>query len=291
MPALRRGRIALILMSLTSVAGDGHAYVRTCDLAGAPVRWQKPRIAIALSSRFSPQNISEAEVRQALSAAMDFWNGTANDCSDFRFELSAATVDADAVRDGRNVVVFRERAWCGSNREGQACHPAGMQALTSVRLKKRQAHEAQERVIEEADIEINGAEFRWRRNAAALDPGALDQRDLQSTFVHELGHVLGLEDACQVVTNDQENLRDHHGLPVRRCADLAEAKFPAMYPMFSSIDSLAPDEDQAICRIYPKVATGNRISTFSPVALVVLSAGIFMLRRRSAAKAKSLGRS
>ena len=80
--------------------------------------------------------------------------------------------------------------------------------------------------------------------------------DLQNALTHEMGHVIGLDHTCYL---QPPPLIDNNGNPTSDCADappdvLATTMFPSANPGDIDKRTLAPDDQQAVCEIYPAAA-------------------------------------
>lgn len=110
-----------------------------------------------------------AEAAAELEVALRAWTYPSCTAWRARFDGERAAVAAD---DGLNVVVFHDDAW-----PGELVRGAVAQTVVHTDAMGR---------YRDADIHVNGSEFRF-----SLD-GAAGTLDLRSILVHELGHALGL---------------------------------------------------------------------------------------------------
>jgi hypothetical protein len=84
-------------------------------------------------------------------------------------------------------VIFRANRWCHNERCGKdSTFPIRVAAMTTVFPRG-----AGPGLVKEADIELNGVHFDWSTGA-----GTRPVAELATVLVHELGHALGLPDAC-----------------------------------------------------------------------------------------------
>jgi hypothetical protein len=165
---------------------------------------------------------------------------------------------ADVGLDGKNVIVFRQDTWCtpststDAGADEQTCYAANVMAVTTL-FKKTKTGE-----IVDADMEINAVNYAWAN--LITDPTLADgfTADFQNTLTHELGHVIGLAHNCYISNDGPTPLTDNMGNIEVSCGS---ANVPAtvtdatMYPVVSTDDterrSLSPDDEQAVCDIYP----------------------------------------
>jgi hypothetical protein len=114
--------------------------------------------------------------------------------------------------------------------------------------------------IKDADTEINGAHHQWADLVAhpELATAGTSYLDLQSALAHEMGHLIGLDHPC-VPAGTNPRPVDNLGTPVPDCSSapaavMATTMFPAQTPGDVSKRDLAPDDQQAVCDIYPASA-------------------------------------
>jgi hypothetical protein len=163
-------------------------------------------------------------------------------------------------RDRRNTIVFHRQSFCrgGVVRDG-ACYDRRIAAMTSVHVGESLPATG-EAAIEEVDIELNAADFRWSVGGArTLADGRT--MDLQTVLTHELGHALGLAHAC-VHGTSKAHRKDARGRAIPRCSDAplrtsASVMVPAgdqalQFPLPVKHE-LAEDDLQAVCALYPSM--------------------------------------
>jgi Matrixin/Domain of unknown function (DUF4214) len=171
--------LSLSLLSASAPAGRAYTYQHTA--AGVQVRWFTTTIPVALSNSLNspPPNIKAgSDVVGAAQRALRRWS----DATNINFSISFQNVDAVA-QDGVNLItVSAVNAGFvgGGERPGRA------------RVIFNPANGA----ISEADMAINP-------NLPFSTDGTHDTYDLESTFVHEIGHMLGLDHSAVVAASMQ----------------------------------------------------------------------------------------
>jgi hypothetical protein len=183
--------------------------------------------------------------------------------------------DDSTVQDGVNQIVVRMRPFCPgqTGSDVEHCYDARRQATTRLYRDASGVH------IDEADIELNGADPLWFSAAGAIDP-----LRLRALLVHEWGHVLGLDHSCGVQATHGVHAADE----LRACHD-AGALRSVMYP--DPLTSarpllLAPTRDalEALRARYPSSPEFGPASAGAAgflIACVVLAALRSRVRRRS----------
>jgi hypothetical protein len=156
--------------------------VRTRRLIQFPVRLEPSRLGL-------PPSVTAADFSRELEAAARAWSYPAVPCTSVVFQVGAAEQRRLAAQDGSFRVLFRSQSWCHNERCGHlATYPARTAAMTTL------YPESGDGPILEADIELNGVSF-WE-GVSPLHPPSGRIPSLRGVLVHELGHVLGLGDAC-----------------------------------------------------------------------------------------------
>jgi hypothetical protein len=174
-----------------------------------------------------------------LNLAAQAWSYPNISCTSVSIVVAQPAWRRIASEDGINLVVFRERAWCHNERcSHTTVFPSSAVAMTTVYPEGAGADQ-----VREADIEINA---RW---FAAANPRLKDS-DLRAILVHELGHVLGLKDACGL---------DHGGAAVDPgCSDDERASV-----MFAPNHLERPTERdiRLVCALHPRSKQDEQASS------------------------------
>ncbi len=181
--------MAACLLTLACRGTDGVAGAATSD-AGAPLRWATREIILRAAPEVAGAAI-EPRVSVALERAAATWNAALRRCDAPRLVIDAPLVRPAIRQDLVNEVLFHRREWCPPSAvDFEECYDRSLNASTRLR-PRLDAVGARDGEIQEADIEINGAAFRW-----SLDGKESGTLSLEAALVHELGHVLGLDHPC-----------------------------------------------------------------------------------------------
>jgi hypothetical protein len=232
------------------------AYVRYFSMSsGCPYAWRTRSISLV----GYPQGLSDMtpdQIARAAGEAVSAWSK--NDpalaaCTDLALNLTMRTT-ADtppaAKFDGENNVLMRGDCWCSVCAADSAsvdCHDSNVLALTSVFARG-------DGQIVDADIEVNAVKdnFLW----ADLDTPIDGRQDLQNALTHEVGHFIGLDHTCYEGDPAKPRGKDENGKLLPDCfrappAVVATTMFPSANPGDTSKRTLEPDDQKAVCDIYP----------------------------------------
>ncbi|HVU49372.1 MAG TPA: hypothetical protein VHL80_01735 [Polyangia bacterium] len=269
-PAPRRGAGPLLVAGALAALAAGvaappraEAYVRYKTTSGVGFFW--PQSCVPLSAY--PLSLTDAsggmemttdQIMHAATAAAATWSSatmSGDDAACTYIKINVTEDDAPAptaALDYTNALVF-DFAWCHPDKDGGCSYPDEALAITSVFVNKAHGQ------ILDGDIEVNAKSFVW----ADLDlkQGDHQDQDLQNALTHEMGHLIGLDHTCFVPQLDENGIElprptDNLGNPVPDCdaAPLAVQQ-TTMFPSASSGDvskrTLAPDDIQGVCGIYP----------------------------------------
>ena len=197
------------------------------------------------------------EIDAATAAAASAWSSSGDPCTYLSISVTPSMATPPrAVNDHRNAIIFRKSSWCELQSDGTcsadigAYDPSAL-AVTSVVASKQTGQ------IRDADIEINGFHHPWGDLVAHPELFAADPRtqDLQNALTHEMGHLIGLDHTC-VPAGTLPRPTDNLGNPVPDCSTAsADVQATTMFPSAQAGDTekrtLAPDDQQAVCEIYP----------------------------------------
>lgn len=215
--------------------------------SGAPLRWRQPTIVLQ-PVRPGSERVSEALLLQSLREEIEIWNRELSDCHAPRLALAQIRKEAPQIKqDGVSAVLIRTSDWCPDGATNDAtCYDHDVEALT--RVYPNEYGSPDERgVIAEADIEINAVYMRW-----SLDGSVSGTHSLRATLAHELGHVLGLDDACN--TPDALLAKGNHASLAPLCT-AQDVRTSIMYPDPNVsgrplVLKPGPNEVDLLCRSY-----------------------------------------
>jgi hypothetical protein len=226
-------------------AGTAEAYVRRTNGSGVPLWWRPRTMSIAgYEQGFDPDLTADQIARAMAEAALQWTTGNPDldACTDLALPVTThdLTEAPPAIaRDGVNTIAARQ-SW-------EYEHLA--LAQTSLFFVKSTGE------ILEADLEVNAQDFTWTDVSSNRGRGL---QDLQNALTHELGHFIGLDHPCYLADPSSDET-DNAGQPVPSCNDVAFDSPIRAATMFPSADAgdtskrtLSPDDELAVCDIYPR---------------------------------------
>src|SRR5512133_1241127 len=175
---------AVLLALACQSAPEGLAVPARTE-SGSRLRWVTAEVVFRFSAE-QPGGAPRDGVFDALARAADTWNEALEDCNAPRLLVSRAGLERARIREDRvNEVLFHGGRWCPPRAAGfEDCHDPTKHASSHLYPIRRRAHPS-DGELQEADLEVNGVDFRWSR--LGDEPATLS---LDAIFVHELGHVL-----------------------------------------------------------------------------------------------------
>jgi MYXO-CTERM domain-containing protein len=230
------------------------AYVRYMSANGKPFKWAQSCVFLTTYPTDLETMMTHDEILSDVDAAAATWSNVSDSCTYLQIMVSSSVNKTPhAANDGLNNVIFRSTSWCKLASSGE-CDPtvsydSAALALTSVSASTSTG------LIKDADIEVNAFNFRWAdlvMHPELAAPG-MSVHDLQNALTHEMGHLIGLDHTCYLQPPPP---LDQNGNPIPDCADappdvLATTMFPSANPGDVDKRTLAPDDQQAVCDIYP----------------------------------------
>ena len=230
------------------------AYVRYTSNSGKMFKWPQSCVQLTTYPADMQDMMSVEEILGAIDASAAAWSGSADSCTYLNISVASSSDPTPrATNDGHNLVIFRHESWCKLTENG-SCDPAisydaAALALTSVSASTSTGN------IRDADIEVNAYNFLWADlvTHSELRGAGMSYHDLQNAVTHEMGHLIGLDHTCFF---DPPAPLDSTGTPIPDCMDaspaiLATTMFPSANPGDIDKRTLAPDDQMAVCDIYP----------------------------------------
>jgi hypothetical protein len=185
-----------------------------CWTEGLPLFWKDMPVSYSVNEAASSQ-VSLPVTEDTMALAFAQWSGamcTAKEKTSLEVHFAGPTASRLDATDATNTVLFDDTNWP---------HPAPSTtiALTTVTFDTKTGQ------MIDADLELNTASFKLSTTDAVPAGGY----DFQSIVTHESGHFLGLA----------------HSI------DPTATMFASYTPGTKSLRTLAPDDVDGICAIYP----------------------------------------
>ena len=207
-----------------------------------------------------PSDAAAAAVERGFSA----WPQTAQACTDMAFAPAGTTTSRKTLRDGQNVVLFRNRS-CASLVPAippdHPCHAVDAaedcssafdcwdEALENVIAFTSVSYVAGTGEIFEADMEINAMDSSGTSGFLMTCSDTGPATDIQNVVTHEAGHFLGLAHPCEDTTTHPATI----DFTLAGCpGNTNPTMFPTSPPGETSKRSLEPDDIAGVCFLYPR---------------------------------------
>ena len=212
-----------------------------------PIRWPSRVIKIAISNSLTASSTSIAagsDVAGALQRALDSWSAA----SGIKFLVVTSpgeSISAAGAGDGVNLITVAPTS------ENLAIFAAGNNAA-----RTRVHYDQVTGDIREADIVINPYP-RSAEGTALLftTDGTPGTYDLQSTFAHEIGHLLGLNHSHIIASTMQETqgLNGTFGMPAFDERSLSESDLIAVRTLYGPCENLGTVNGKVLNNLQARV--------------------------------------
>lgn len=209
-----------------------------------------PNFQITPSSKSLPKGLSLAAWQHAVQRAARVWDSAEVECSARHVVVLPAASVRIARQDGQNVIVFRGQRWCHNAR--CSAHSTFRRQIAAVTQTYPEGARGLE--VVEADVQLNAVIFDW---GAAAPGSAVPFSSLHAVLVHEIGHMLGLEDECGASI--------YHGPIAGNCT--LQAKSSVMYAPAGN-ETLSESDVIQLCQLYPALSFAEGASSAAQAPLV-----------------------
>ena len=213
----------LVCAALLAWAPAAHAYELKSTSAGARVHWAAGEVVMTPAFLAAPEGVAVDAAEGALGAAVATWQA---ELAETPVALTIGAADPVPLIHGTDGV--NQVRWAFATEDPDV--EDGVLALTFI------AYRTSDGELEDADIVVNAAMFRW----VTSTDGCADRYDLESALTHELGHLLGLAHAigqpdatmfatgqpCETLKRDLA-LDDQRGIEALYAGDVPGAVPPA----------------------------------------------------------------
>jgi MYXO-CTERM domain-containing protein len=301
---VRRATLVVACAATLAASTPAAAYVRYTLSNGAMFKWPQSCVMLTAFPADFEERMPLDQIMSAVTGSADAWSKVDEPCTylNISVDYSTAAMPRATPDDRKNMVVFRTMTWCKLLPSGECdpllpYDPAAL-ALTTVSARMSNGQ------IVDADIEVNSVYFLWG-DLVGAPPASSQVHDLRNAMTHEMGHLIGLDHTCFPPGNTMRRPVDDMGNPIVDCDEASQDIIATtMFPSADSGDvekrTLAPDDQRAVCEIYPadsdpnicmpeepddggcncSAAAGGRPSAAAPLAVTLAVAALVFWRRR-----------
>jgi MYXO-CTERM domain-containing protein len=302
---VKRACLVLAGVATLAAAKPAAAYVRYTLAGGVTFKWPQSCVMLTAYPADFVTRMPLDQIMSATTGSADAWSTVSDPCTylDITVDYSTGPTPRANPRDQQSMIVYRTMNWCKLKADG-ACDTAGSYdsaalALTTVSARMSSGQ------ITDADIEVNAFNFMWGDLVANPPAGGATQvHDLRNAMTHEMGHLIGLDHTCFPSTSSMPRPNDDMGVPIPDCSVVGQDVMETtMFPSADSGDvdkrTLAPDDQRAVCEMYPAASDPNvcmpvvpeddggcdcaaagRSKAATPIAAALAVAVLFGRRRR-----------
>jgi MYXO-CTERM domain-containing protein len=259
---VKRACLVLACIATLAAAKPAAAYVRYTLTSGVTFKWPQSCVMLTAYPADFVSRMPLDEIESATTGSADAWSVVSNSCTylDIMVDYSTAAAPRANPRDVQSMIIYRTMNWCKLLANGQCdtavyYDPAAL-ALTTVSAKASSGQ------ITDADIEVNAFHFMWGDLVANPPTGAPQVHDLRNAMTHEMGHLIGLDHTCFPPGSTMPRPNDDMGQPIPDCGVASQDVIETtLFPSADSGDvdkrTLAPDDQRAVCEIYPAADDPN----------------------------------
>ncbi len=241
-------------MAVLLSARPAAAYVRYTSNSGKTFAWPQSCVAMTVYPDDLTGMMTRDEILTAVDTSAATWSKTADACTYLNITMASSS-DSDTPRGQRRPQQRHlphehlvQADGQGRLRSERPLRPGRARADVGVGQHVVRHHPRRRHRGERVQLQLGRP-----RVAPEFAGDGQSFHDLQNAVTHEMGHVIGLDHTCYL---QGPAPLDSTGQPIPDCADappdvLATTMFPSANPGDIDKRDLAPDDQQAVCDIYP----------------------------------------